>query len=249
MSLSKRIRGGLYPRCFGVRPEYPHQQQVAEGIILSDDRLPILSEIFLYDDLTRECLPASLIPLARAEYGKIFSRVIQHNCADAWDTSHDIEVKQRARRAWVEFSIFANEMRSPPIHPRAAPRAILPLHPVPFGSVAGRRPLWSLVGGAIGRYSARGSKTDWGPGLVSLGRVSETTNRIVSPGFASQTPVVKAKLLAKFPVRGEQVVGYDGLAAPPEIPIKIISTAINSIRRGSGPDPEGIRGDFLRDLL
>ena len=40
-----------------------------------------------------------------------------------------------------------------------------------------------------------------------------------------------------------------GWLPPPEIPIEIVYIAINSIRRGSGPGPDGIRGDFLRDLL
>ena len=65
LSLSKRIRDGLHPHCFGIRPEHPHQQQVVEDIIVSDDRLPTLSEIVLYDNLTREYLPASLIHPAR----------------------------------------------------------------------------------------------------------------------------------------------------------------------------------------
>ena len=38
---------------------------------------------------------------------------------------------------------------------------------------------------------------------------------ILSPGLASQMSAIKAKLLVKCLVRGEEIVGYDGLVAPP----------------------------------
>ena len=40
-----------------------------------------------------------------------------------------------------------------------------------------------------------------------------------------------------------------GVTPPPEIPMEVVHAAIHSSRRGAGPGPDGIRGDFLRDLL
>ena len=36
---------------------------------------------------------------------------------------------------------------------------------------------------------------------------------------------------------------------PPEIPLETVYAAIFSFRKGAGPGPDGIRGDFLRDML
>ena len=36
---------------------------------------------------------------------------------------------------------------------------------------------------------------------------------------------------------------------PPEILLETVYAAIFSFRKGAGPGPDGIRGDFLRDML
>ena len=100
LSISRRIRNAIYPRC----GESPHQgQHVGRGLeppsTITDDRLPTLSEIYLCNVLTKEYLPASLLPLAREEYGKVVARVLQHNRRDAWELAADNELKQKARRA------------------------------------------------------------------------------------------------------------------------------------------------------
>ena len=86
--------------------------------------------------------------------------------------------------------------------------------------------------------------------LVSLGRVGEATRRLVSPGLASETPAVKARLLSKFPSRDEATdLAYDAVIQPLEIPLESIYASICSFRKGAGPGPDGIRGDFLRDMI
>ena len=86
--------------------------------------------------------------------------------------------------------------------------------------------------------------------LVSLGRVGEATRRLVSPGLASETPAVKARLLSKFPSRDEATdLACDAVVQPPEIPLESIYASIYSFRKGAGPGPDGIRGDFLRDMI
>ena len=78
--------------------------------------------------------------------------------------------------------------------------------------------------------------------LVSLGRVGEATRRLVSQGAA--------RLLSKFPSRDEATdLAYDAVVQPPEIPLESIYASIYSFRKGAGPGPDGIRGDFLRDMI
>ena len=87
--------------------------------------------------------------------------------------------------------------------------------------------------------------------LVSLGRVGEATRRLVSPGLASETPAVKVRLLSKFPSRDEATdLASDAVVQPPEIPLESIYASVYiSFRKGAGPGPDGIRGDFLRDMI
>ena len=86
--------------------------------------------------------------------------------------------------------------------------------------------------------------------LVSLGRVGEATRRLVSPGLATETPAFKARLLSKFPSRDEATdLAYDAVVQPLEIPLESIYASICSFRKGAGPGPDGIRGDFLRDMI
>lgn len=74
--------------------------------VLSRHQRLQMIEIFLCNVLTKEHLPASLLPLAREEYGKVVARVLQHNRRDAWELAADNELKQKARRAWIEFFMF-----------------------------------------------------------------------------------------------------------------------------------------------
>ena len=85
--------------------------------------------------------------------------------------------------------------------------------------------------------------------LVSLGRVGEAANRLTSPGLAAENPQVRSKLLAKFPPAVGEPITDEGIGPPPEIPLEVIREAIFSGRRGAGPGPDGIRGDFLRDIM
>ena len=82
-----------------------------------------------------------------------------------------------------------------------------------------------------------------------MGRVREVTRRLVSPGLASEIPIVKARLLAKFAARDEVEMVSASDVEPAEIPLETIYIAIFSFRKGTGPGPDGIRGDFLRDMM
>ena len=67
---------------------------------------PLLEEIFACNILTKEFFPASLIPLAREEYGKILIGIMQFNRGDAEELQVDSEAKQRCRSAWAGFFTF-----------------------------------------------------------------------------------------------------------------------------------------------
>ena len=124
--------------------------------------------------------------------------------------------------------------------------------------MAGWRSIWLVDRGRCRFRPTVSWQKGKGPGrvyreverLVSLGRVGEATRRLVSPGLASETPAVKARLLSKFPSRDEATdLAYDAVVQPPEIPLESIYASIYSFRKGAGPGPDGIRGDFLRDMI
>ena len=60
---------------------------------------------------------------------------------------------------------------------------------------------------------------------------------------------MRSKLLAKFPPAVGEPIPDEGIGPPPEIPLEVICETIFSGRRGAGPGPDGIRGDFLRDIM
>ena len=107
LSISRRIRDSIHPRCRDAAQSVRSVPVgVGEGSAITDMRLPALHEIFLCNVLTKEYLPASLLPLAREEYGKVIARVLQYNRADAWNTDMDTDAHRKARRAWLEFFMF-----------------------------------------------------------------------------------------------------------------------------------------------
>ena len=107
LSISDRIRDSTYPRCRDVAQSVRSVPVgVGEGSAVTNMRLPALHEISLCNVLTKEYLPASLLPLAREEYGKVIARVLQYNRADAWNTDMDTDAHRKARRAWLEFFMF-----------------------------------------------------------------------------------------------------------------------------------------------
>ncbi|CAE7406034.1 unnamed protein product [Symbiodinium natans] len=61
--------------------------------------------------------------------------------------------------------------------------------------------------------------------------------------------MVRSKLLAKFPTRQEPPIDFQGITPPPDISIDGVYQALNSMKRGAGPGPDGIRADFLRELM
>ena len=72
LNISCRIRRELHPCCTRVDLQPDHDSNMPAN----DERLPILSEIFLCNVLTKEYLSASLLLLAREEYGKLIAPVI-----------------------------------------------------------------------------------------------------------------------------------------------------------------------------
>eukprot|EP00439_Symbiodinium_sp_Y106_P062715 s1493_g9.t1 len=158
-----------------------------------------------------EYLPASLLPLAREEYGKVIARVLQCNRADAWNTDMDTDAHRKARRAWLEFFMFGKCVLRQSQRDRRPAQVYRFTESLLYRWRAGDRyDLWTEAMVASERRS-RGRRRQGRVDdvhreverLVSLGRVGEATRRLVSLGLASETPAVKARLLAKFPARDE----------------------------------------------
>eukprot|EP00439_Symbiodinium_sp_Y106_P026813 s1641_g3.t1 len=257
LSISRRIRDSTHPRCRDAAQSVRSVPVVGEGSAVTDMRLPALHEIFLCNVLTKEYLPASLLPLARQEYGKVIARVLQYNRADAWNTDMDTDAHQKARRAWLEFFMFGKCVLRQSQRGRRPAQAYRFTESLLYRWRAGDRyGLWTEAMVASERRS-RGRRREGRVDdvhreverLVSLGRVGEATRRLVSPALASETPAVKARLLAKFPERDEAEMVSASCVEPPEIPLETVYAAIFSFRKGAGPGPDGIRGDFLRDML
>ena len=77
LSILHRSRDFTHPRCRdAAQSARSVPVGVREGSAVTDMRLPTLHEIFLCNSLTKEYLPASLLPLAREEYGKVIARVL-----------------------------------------------------------------------------------------------------------------------------------------------------------------------------
>ena len=76
----------------------------------SDDELPTLDEIFRSRIITRELLGETLFPLIEKEFNKCMAEIIAYSRADAWRFEGgplDTAEHRRARRAWVEWFMFA----------------------------------------------------------------------------------------------------------------------------------------------
>ena len=258
LSISHRIRDSTHPRCRDAAQSVRSVPVgVGAGSAITDMRLPALHKIFLCNVLTKEYLPASLLPLAREEYGKVIARVLQYNRADAWNTDMDTDAHRKARRAWLEFFMFGKCVLRQSQRGRRPAQAYRFTESLLYRWRAGDRyGLWTEAMVASERRS-RGRRREGRVDdvhreverLVSLGRVGEATRRLVSPALASETPAVKARLLAKFPDRDEAEMVSASCVEPPEIPLETVYAAIFSFRKGAGPGPDGIRGDFLRDML
>ena len=80
LTISRRIRDLRHPRCSIIAPRVPNRHdEILDSHVLTDHRLPTLEDIFLCNVLSKEHLPASLLPLAREEYGKVIARAFQYN--------------------------------------------------------------------------------------------------------------------------------------------------------------------------
>ncbi|CAE7237140.1 STRN3, partial [Symbiodinium natans] len=87
--------------------------------------------------------------------------------------------------------------------------------------------------------------------LVGLGRISQALHRLTSLGLASDTPAVRAALLAKFPAipPGREVVGRHPAAPPGHIEMDVFLRALRSFAVGVGPGPDGLRAEFLKSMI
>ena len=251
LSISYRIRDSTHPRCRDAAQSV-RSVPVGEGSAVTDMHLPALHEIFLCNVLTKEYLPASLLPLAREEYGKIIARVLQYNRADAWNTVIDTDAQRKARRAWLEFFMFGKCVLRQSQRGRRPAQTYRFTESLLYRWRAGDRyGLWTEAMVASERRS-RGRRREGRVDdvhreverVVSLGRVGEATRRLVSPGLASETHAVKARLLTKFPARDEAEMVSASCVEPPEVPLETVYAAILSFRKGAGRGPTEFEGIF-----
>ena len=104
----------IHPRCW-PRLRAPDTSDPVGAADPVQQDLPDLEDIFTMKAATKESVPKGLMPLARAEYGKLLARVLRYTREDAWDDSQDVDMaggdsreagKQRARDAWLELLMF-----------------------------------------------------------------------------------------------------------------------------------------------
>ena len=262
LTISTRVQGQTHPRCHSQRdhvlqPPPPHQ--------VSSGDLPDLSAVFCTPIRTKEHLPKSLLPMVKAEYGKLVAAVLQTSRPDAWDPPNgtDTAAHKAAREAWVHFFMF------PKCVLRQFGRGQRPQQAYHFTKsllvrwrLGERAGLWSEACQAS-TPKPRGARAHPSPDtirahkvleaerLAGLGRPSQAIHRLQSPGLAHDTPQVKQKLLAKFPPVPPHTPAADTLHMPPPpiIPIPLVAKAIRSFSTGTGPGPDGLRADLLKALM
>ena len=82
-SASLRHHGGMYARCW---PQLRGQNIIDPDVGYVDAHdLSSLDDIFKQVVHTKESFPKSLLPIAKEEYGKCLSRVLQYAREDAWE--------------------------------------------------------------------------------------------------------------------------------------------------------------------
>ena len=192
----------MHPRC--IASISSRRVDLNRGIAIesgSEYPWPTLEEIFRCNVLTKEFLPASLLPLAREEYGKLLAQVIRTNRSDAWEMDSDTVAKKQARLACLQLFIFGKSVL------RQSTRGQRPAQSYHFTRsllerwrAGDRYGLW-LEAVACSERRIRGKRGKASQAqlhreierLVSLGRAGEAAQRLVSPGLASNTPAVKAR--------------------------------------------------------
>ena len=85
--------------------------------------------------------------------------------------------------------------------------------------------------------------------LISLGRAGRILKRLLSPDLAACIETVKNKFLAKFSGNPRGRSRRSALPPTPEIELNIFRKALHSFPVGAGPRPDGLRADFLKDLV
>ena len=259
-TVSIRTHGCIHSRCWPKARETARVFSLPENSS-EDDDLPELQEIFTTKSPTREFLPKSLVPLARGEYGKLVSSVLQHNRKDAWDPCPPTDLdsanersKAQARRAWLELLMFPKCVLRTHKRGQRAQQAYHVAKALLLRWKAGERlSLWCEIPESTGArkkgaFNATKARHEQVVKLVGLGRLSQALQRLTSPGLAENTAQVRAKLLAKFPpcpgVRPEESAT---LPPPPEeIEATSVAKAIRSFAAGAGPGPNGLRPDWGR---
>ena len=273
LSLSTRVQGQIHPRCYNQFDQQHPSHYDTNTRPYDTTQLPTLHTIFCANIRTKEHLPKSLLPLIRTEYGKLLAAVNEASRPDAWDYLPveqggrgvpDTEACQAARKAWLELFLF------PKCVLRQFRRGQRPQQSYHFTKsllirwrLGERQGLWDEAIQATARkpqtykHPPPSTAEAWGKRateierLAGLGRASQAIHRLGSPGLAYDTPTVRQKLFGKFPPIPVGSPSPLGLEMPPapHIPIEQVIKAIKSFAPGVGPGPDGLRADYLKQIM
>ena len=245
LSASCRVHGGVHSRCW----ERVRRDGVAQG----DAELPDFRAIWSVPIRTKEHVPSNLIPLIREELGRLLAAILRKGERGAdGDTSAD------GKEAWTHLLMF------PKCVLRQSRRGQRPQQAYAFTKalllrwqLGDRGALWAEAAATTSARVQRAPRASLGgcppqevERLVALGRASQATKCILSPGLALDTEQVRAKLMSKFPVRPEaDKISRVPDPQPAELPLPTLLQAVKSFPEGAGPGPDGLRTDLLRELL
>ena len=271
LSVSTRIQGQIHPRCYTQYDQQHRPPYDGNGRYHDTTQLPNLHTIFCANIRTKEHLPKSLLPLIRTGYGKLLAAVNEASRPDAWDYLpveqggrgvHDTEACQAARKAWLELFLF------PKCVLRQFRRGQWPQQSYHFTKsllirwrLGERQGLWDEAIQATAKKpqahkppstaEAWGKRATEAERLAGLGRAAQAIHRLGSPGLAYNTPMVRQKLFGKFPPVHVGFPSPLGLEMPPapHIPIEQVIKAIKSFAPGVGPGPDGLRADYLKQIM
>ena len=108
--VSRRCNNGVHRTCLASELTPQHSRTQAPSTADAPEALPSLLEIFSAKIETREFISVAVFPAVEREFNNCTAKVVAFSRPDAWiheSTASDTPDHQRARRAWIEWFMFA----------------------------------------------------------------------------------------------------------------------------------------------
>ena len=111
LSVSISCNQGIHHKCLDKQLQEPYAQASGMPRDTATDELPSLDGVMRTPIATREFIGDGLLPIVEREFNKCGANVLAFSRSDAWDHEgkpSDTPSQERARRAWIEWLMFAS---------------------------------------------------------------------------------------------------------------------------------------------